>query len=196
MTAEPKHPHDDAPLTGAQVARLFGLEELRAGRHYLRDADRARVGSVWVQSLWHAEVVPSFHARSVLCVICAKGETFRNSATPDWHRAAFATPFQSAVVEVDRDPVADALSGFDLFRPGGAVSLDGIGYKVVFETLEMRGSLSFGNPSQPDLVALESALYSLASLVARRSNVIELAQAVDMWNEYIGSRVGRGLTSL
>jgi hypothetical protein len=167
---------------------LFALEELQIGRHYLRNADRARIGSVWVQSLWYADVVPSFHARSVLCVICAKGEAFRNKTTPDWHKAAFATPFQSAVLEIDTDPVADAFNGFDLFRPSGTMSLDGIGYKVVFETLELRGSLGFGNPSQAHLVALESALHSLASQVARRSKVKELGEAVEVWNEYIGGR--------
>jgi hypothetical protein len=135
------------------LARLFGLEELRIGRHYLRDTDRARIGSVWVQSLWFADVVPSFHARSVLCVIAVKGEAFRNKTTPDWHKAVFATPFHSAVVGIDTDPVANALNGFDLFRPSGVMSLDGIGYKVAFETMELRGSLSFGNPSQPKLVA-------------------------------------------
>src|SRR5262245_888887 len=100
MTHEPKHPHNDAPPSAGDLARLFGLEELRIGRHYLRDTDRARIGSLWVQSLWYAEVVPSFHSRSILCVICAKGEAFRNKMTPDWHKAAFATPFKSAVVEI------------------------------------------------------------------------------------------------
>jgi len=189
MTTEPKHPHDDAPPSGGDLARLFGLEELRIGRHYLRDTDRARVSSVWIQSLWYADIIPSFHARSIVCVIAAKGEEFRKKTRPDWHKAAFATPFQSAVVEVDTDPVADALNGFDLFRQSGVMSLDGIGYKVVFETLELHGSLTFGNPSQPRLVALESALHSLASQVARRSNAKELGEAVEVWNQY---KVGRG----
>lgn len=189
MTTEPKHPHDDAPPSGGDLAPLFGLEELRIGRHYLRDTDRARIGSVWIQSLWYADVIPSFHTRSVVCVIAAKGEEFRKKTTPDWHKAAFATPFHSTVVEMDTDPVANALNGVDLFRPSGVMSLDGIGYKVVFETMELRGSLSLGNPSQPHLVALESALHSLASQVARQSNVKELGEAVEVWNEYI---VGRG----
>jgi len=189
MTTEPKHPHDNAPPSGDDLVRLFGLEELRIGRHYLRDTDRARMGSVWVESLWYADIVPSFHERSVLCVIAAKGEAFRNKTTPNWHKAVFATPFQSAVVEIEADPVAHALNGFDLFRPSGVMSLDGIGYKVAFETLELRGSLTLGNPSQPKLVALESALHSVASEVARRSDVKELGEAVIVWNEYI---VGRG----
>jgi hypothetical protein len=188
MTHEPKHPHADCPPSGADLARLFGLDELRIGRHYLRDSDRARIGSIWVQSLWYADVAPSFHARSVLCVIAAKGEAFRDKTTPDWHKAVFATPFQSAVVEIDTDPVANALNRFDLFRPSDVMWLDGIGYRVVFETLELRGSVGFGNPSRPHLVALESALHSLASQVAGRSNVKELGEAVKVWNEYIVDR--------
>jgi hypothetical protein len=122
-------------------------------------------------------------------VIVAKGEDFHKNTTPDWHRAAFATPFESAVMEVDLDPVPDALNGFDLFRPSGVMSLDGIGYKVVCETLELRGSLRFSNPSQPHLIALESALHSLAAQVAHHSNMKGLGEAVEVWNNYI---VGRG----
>ncbi len=188
MTHEPRHPHDDSPPSGGDLARLFGLEELRIGRHYIRNTDRSRIGSLWVESLWQAEVVPSFHARLVLCVICAQGEVFHNKTTPGWHKAAFATPFHSAVIEIEGDPVADALNGFDLFRPGGGLWLDGIGYNVAFETIKLRGSLTFGNPSQPHLVALESALNSLASRLAARADLKELGEAVDVWNEYIAGR--------
>jgi hypothetical protein len=190
MTAETKHPCDVPLPSGDKLAQLFGLEELRVGRHYLRDTDRARTGSIWVQSLWYADVAPSFHERWILCVICAKGETFHNKTTPDWHKAALATPFQSAVVEIETDHVADSLNGFDLFPSSGDMSLDGIGYKFVFETLELHGTLSFGNPSQPHLVALESALNSLSSQVACRSGIKELGEVMGIWNEYIASRRG------
>jgi hypothetical protein len=190
MTPEPKHQRDDSPPSGDNLSRLFGLEELRVGRHYLRDADRARTGSIWVQSLWYADVAPSFHDRLILCVICAKGEAFRNKTTPDWHKGVFATPFQSAIVDIEKDHVVDALNGFDLFRPSGEMSLDGIGYNVLFETLDMRGSLSFSNPMQPHLVTLESALNSLASELASRSGVKEFGEAVGVWNDYIVGRRG------
>ena len=187
MTIDAKHPRDETPPSGNVLAQLFDLEELRIGRHYLRDKDRARVGSVWIQSLWYAEVIPSFHGRSILCVINAKGEEFRKKSTPNWHKAAFATPSHWAVIDVVADPVADALTGFDLFQSSGG-SLDGIGYKVVIETVGLHGSLSFGNPSLPHLLALESALMSLATDVARRSGVKELIDAVDVWAEYTADR--------
>lgn len=186
---ERSDPHDHSPPSVSDIASLFGLEDLRIGRHYLRDADQARIGSLWVESLWQVDVVPSFHTRSVLCVICAKGEALRKTTTPNWHKAVFATPSHSAIVEIDADPVAKALNGFDLFRPSDGDSLDGIAYKILFETVQLRGSLSFSNPSQPHLVALESALNSLACQIARRSNVKELGDAVEVWNKYI---VGRG----
>jgi hypothetical protein len=191
MSGEEAHPHAKLPSSKDELAKLFGLENLRVGRHFLRDADRARIGSVWVESFWFAEILPAFHEPTVLCVVRARGETFRNNTTPNWQRAAYASTSHSAVSDIVDDPVATTLSNFDLFFPGGNLSLDGIGYKLSFQTLALLGFFYFGNPTAPRLVRLESALNLVAAEVARRSSVKELIAAVRTWDEYAAHRQSR-----
>ena len=75
--------------------------------------------------------------------------------------------------------------GAGQFHPRAGLSIDGVWYKVAFETTQLRGTLAFGNPSQPSIVALQSALHALASQVACSANLPELQHAVAVWKEYI-----------
>jgi hypothetical protein len=191
MASETTHPRPKLPPSRDELAKLFGLEDLRIGKHFLRDADRSRVGSIWIESFWYAEILPSFHDGSALCVARAKGEVFRNNTTRDWHMAAFATTSHSAFSDIVDDPVASSLGGLNLFHADGNFTLDGIGYKVSFETLNLRGCLDFSNPTQPSLVSLESTLNLVAAEVAQRSGVQELIATIRTWDEYAGNRLRR-----
>ena len=191
MAGETAPPRGNSLPSKDELAKLFGLEDLRIGRHFLRDADGARVGSVWVESFWFAEIFPSFHESSVLCAIRARGETFRDNSTCDWQRAAYASASHSAVSDIVDDAVAVTLNNFNLFVTGGDLTLDGIGYRLSFETLALRGCFDFGNPTQPRLLRLESALNLIAAEVARRSGTKELIAAIRTWDEYAAHRQSR-----
>jgi hypothetical protein len=64
------------------IAKLFGLEDLRPGRHILRNEKRWRVGELMVSHAWQAMVHPSFHDRGVLAVVSANDTEFRGETIP------------------------------------------------------------------------------------------------------------------
>lgn len=68
----------------SSIAMLMGIDELRPGRHTLRNERRWRVGKLQVSHAWHALIFPSFHDQAVVAVARAhdtefRGETFQGS---------------------------------------------------------------------------------------------------------------------
>jgi|AGTN01.3.fsa_nt_gi hypothetical protein len=71
MTRHQRPPH---VVSRDDLAREFGLEELRVGRHTLRKYPKhgEPIGSLWVRYFWILEVKPSFDPPSILCAVEAQ----------------------------------------------------------------------------------------------------------------------------
>ncbi len=179
------HPREHVHVSAEDVARLAGLCDLRVGKHFLRNEQKAPVGCVWVRSFWRAEVLPSFHPSAVLAVVSARGEPFNDCISPDWVKAVFATQQEAAVILIEADPLPASLGCLNLLAEGEHDSLDGIGYTFTFETPQFRGALQFGNPVEPGLRSLESGLLTLARKIAAQSGSPVLQQVVDVWKEFV-----------
>ena len=147
----------DDPLASAVC-----LEELRVGRHYIRDAAKMRVGSIWVDTLWRLEVFPSFDNAGVVAVVAAHGEEFRDRAVEGWVKAVLSSADALVVEQIDADPLPSVISALPLLSQSNSMSLDGVSYDLRFETVGITGTLEFSNPRQRELVALEQVCLHLA----------------------------------
>jgi hypothetical protein len=169
-----------------EMARHLGLCDLHIGRHFLRDAAGERTGSVWVSSLWSAEVVPSFQPRIALALVSGSTEPAEVGSTPNFIKAVMALPEATAATSLETDPMRNALSGVDLYcGDSNPPALNGIAYTLAFQTMHLQGSLQFGNPSHPCLRSLEEALLQVAQRVAVQSGDANLVAAVDGWREFV-----------
>jgi hypothetical protein len=177
--------------TPEEIARRMGLGDLRIGRHFLRGTTGELTGSVSVCTLWHAEVVPSFHPRIAVAVATAVGEPFRDSCSPDFVKAVMATPEITQVIATDSDPMLRALNHIDLFcNDHMPPSLGGIAYTITFQTMHLHGTLQFGNPAHRCLRSIENALLSVAQKVAAQSGEPKLREVVDAWREFVQDKPG------
>jgi hypothetical protein len=59
-----------------------GIENVRPGRHILRDKKRWRIGALKVSHAWHASILPSFHDRAVVAVARAHDTEYRGTTFP------------------------------------------------------------------------------------------------------------------
>jgi hypothetical protein len=173
----------NATTSSANLAKVLGIEDLRIGRHYIRNAERERIGSLWIDSFWHAQVEISSDNVLVLCAVYGQNEE-SGRTTCDVRKVALATSESSFAMELERDGVTEALNGFDLFRQGGNEFLDGVSYKISFGTIALNGTLEFGNPTRTHLIILQKALLSVAEIVAGRSNIQELCKGVNEWRSH------------
>jgi hypothetical protein len=99
-------------------------------------------------------------------------------------------------MELDQDGVFEAINSLSLFHRGGHDSLDGISYRVSFGTIDLSGTLEFGNPTRHDLATLERALLFVAETMARHANIEELRDSVSEWRSCVdGRRDGGQLSS-
>src|SRR5579864_9421214 len=148
------------------LAQLAGLEDWRVGIHrHKRNRD------LFALSLWWVEIQPSFHAHWVIAGVAA-GE-LRPDA-PVWRKVILAQGTASGVVEVDCDPVAEALNAVPLLQTSMCDHLDGIGYLVYTETAALTAKFQFANPDAPQLIALERTLRELGERIATTSGSPEL----------------------
>ncbi len=170
-------------LHGKELANLFGLEDLRAGRHPLKNSPHGEPsGSLWVKYLWTVEIMPSFDENSILCAVKVEGEHSTNAQR--WIRILYATPNTHQVFEVDEDPLSDGLGNFDLVPEIKHLTLDGISYKLIVESLAVRSVMLFSNPSTGKLRDFESRCYSAAAKLVGTSSNLELKQSVKCWRSY------------
>ncbi|MCA9803200.1 MAG: hypothetical protein KC777_14620 [Cyanobacteria bacterium HKST-UBA02] len=181
----------EAFLEDRFLAELFGLEELRIGRHRQRDTLKAP-NMLWVQYYWVVEVIPSFHPRSVLAGIKAveDGKQFENASLDGWPKIAYLTEDSNHVLSIGDDDVAASLHTFDILPVMGMLALDGICYKLGFSSLDVTGEMRILNPSQPSQIKLQSMLLRSANMVAEASQDIRLREAIKIWCEYAPGIVG------
>jgi hypothetical protein len=163
-----------------EIANLLELENLRVGVHYIRDEDRYRVAEFWVPRLWSVEVRPFGQPVWRLAGVRAMGREFRGTKTNDWTKAVLATNEDSAVLALDKDPVADAIGALALMDPWDFSSLDGIWYRLSLQTMALNATLEFSNPLQGSLLTLEREILDLSRSIARGSGKEAL---ISRWHE-------------
>jgi len=175
---------DAAFPTDGEIAAAFGLDDLRVGRHYLRDESRVRVGSIWMDTLWLIRVCPSFDNDGVIGVATAHGEELRGRTVDGWVKAMLSSTGTLIAQQIDDDPLPAFVSALPLLRPSNSLSLDGVGYELRFETIAIKGTMSFFNPVSTELVALERACLRLAQQVAQKSANQALLDFATTWERY------------
>lgn len=183
MHTYPKIPNVNVP-SDASIAAALGLEDLRVGRHYLRDESRARVGCIWLDTLWMLHVRPSFDHHGLVGVVTSHGEEFRGVTSQGWTKAILASNDSFTVQEINSDPLPPLLAQLPLLRQSKSGFLDGVGYELRVHTIQMTAKLSFGNPSLPELVAVEKSCWDLGDAIARRSGDNSLAEFTATWRRY------------
>ena len=176
----------------SSIATALGLDDLRPGRHILRDAKRMRTGELTITDAWYAHVCPSFHDRGVVAVIRAEDTEFRGTVTPGFLRAAIAVINietdalrKTVVTDIDSDPLPPTLESLDLLASTDSMWLDGIGYELHTYTRACRSTLQFSNPSVDCFRSIEAALYGCAKLVANASREKTVTAFVNTWHDYL-----------
>jgi hypothetical protein len=193
-------------LPDGALAGIFGLADLRIGRHSPDVQNLAGERDFWVQSIWRARVLPAFDADAFIAVVtCAK--PWQPAANPrpglwarcqrllhgrsglpppvvTWRKAVLSLQGEPTVTELPHDPVAAALRTLDLFETYEYASLDGICYWFDVETWNVRTCLSFGNPEVPSLQRLAKALLAVGRAVAGSSQSRSAAEYLKVWERY------------
>jgi hypothetical protein len=183
MHTYPDSPNVNVPAD-ADVAKSFGLDDLRVGRHYLRDKQQARIGAIWIDTFWMLHILPSFDHHGLLGVAVAHGEDFRGNKSSGWTKGFLASDESTAVQELETDPLPDLLARLPLLQKSTSMFLDGVGYQLRIESIQIKGTLNFGNPTLPELVAVEKSCWELAAMLARQSRNKSLAAFTQTWRRY------------
>lgn len=129
-------------------------------------------------------MLPSFDHHGLLGVASVRGEEYRGKTSSGWIKAFLASDNSIAVLEIDNDPLTPVVSRLPLLHKSQSIFLDGVGYQLRIETNQINSNLSFGNPTLPELVALERTAWELAETIARRSRNKPLASFVNTWRRY------------
>lgn len=176
----------------SSIAMLMGIDELRPGRHTLRNDRRWRVGELQVSHAWHALIFPSFHDQAVVAVARAHDTEFRGEIFPGFFRAGIAIVGrdtsalkQTVIADIDDDPLPAVVSSLDLLAANDSVCLDGICYEIHTNTNSCQATLRFSNPMVPCFRHIETALITVAEGVAQASQESTVVEYVDMWRSYL-----------
>ena len=188
MRKYPNTPNVNVP-DGAESAASLGLKDLRIGRHHLRDEAGVRIGSIWVDTFWMLRIKPSFDHHGLLGVAAAHGEGSVGGTSPGWTKGFLASDGLLVVQELETDPLPPVLSGLPLLQRSDSLCLDGVSYLLGFRSMPVEGTLSFGNPTVPELVAVESACCDLAEKIAHKSISEPLLAFTETWRSYRKGRV-------
>lgn len=175
----------DAGLREA-VQQAAGLEALRAGRHILRDAQRLRTGEAVIRRLWVAGVQPPAAPPGCLAALLADHQTTVIVAVPgDWEGGSVA----ARVLQVGPDwldPVAAALTAFDLWSGGTGIPLAGYSYSLFVDTPQVQAMVRFSNPRDPGRAAVQAALLEVARLFVAEESGTAVAAFLDRWQAAVG----------
>ena len=183
MRDYPEHPNVKVP-DDADIAVSLGIENLRVGRHYLRDEDRARVGALWLDTFWILRVLPSFDHHGLVGVAAAHGEKFRGKTSSGWMKGFLASNGSIAFQELETDPLPHVVARLPLLQKSKSMFLDGVGYQLRIESLQIKSTLDFANPTLPELVAVETTCWELADKIARESGEKSLTAFTKTWQRY------------
>ena len=175
----------------AEILAALNLDDLRAGRHIVRDSRRWKTGELCVDGVWVAKVEPSFHPHCALGVSREKERVraaFSCGPASEGSNQGIFTTMVERSIEWD-DPVATILRKADLFELSGGISLDGIGYEIQVRTLASETTISFFNPTTNLLVSLGRALIELATEISRsHENENQQEYVENVWMGYSSGR--------
>lgn len=179
----------DPPLLDA-LRRAAGLEELRAGRHILRNPQRDKTGECTVRKLWIVEVQPPITPAGCLARIEFDQHVSVFFIVPNnsGNRLDSLSSLSRQDIECP-DPVGQALSTMDVWTHGNEIPFGGCSYGLCAATAQGSTAMRFGNPSQPSFMAVEDALLA----VARPFITADTAQSITDFLARWESGVNRGM---
>jgi hypothetical protein len=165
------------------IQRAAGLEELRAGRHVLRNTQGQKTGEIVVRKLWIAEVQPPVTPAACLATIVSDKQTTVIFAISEITQDRVDAP--SSMLRLDpewSDPVGQALTTLDLWSGGNEISFGGCSYDLFVDTTQVRASMGFGsNPRHPSRMALQYALLEVARLFVTADANSSVTTFLDRW---------------
>lgn len=181
--------HTD-PETDVAIATSLGITDLQVGRHYLRDEDRARVGAIWLDTVWMLRVQPTFGQRVLLGVATAHGEEFRGQSSSGWIKGFLASNYSFAIHDLESDPLPNVIARLPLLSKDGFGfrSRDGVCYQLRTKSMEIESTIEFANPEIPELVSVVRTCWELAETIARNSRDESLAAFTKTWERPIDPR--------
>ena len=183
MTAGRAFPSQSIPTDDA-IAAALGIEDLRLGRHFLRDEGGKRAGSIWLDTYWMLRVKPSFDDHGLVGVAAAHGEESKGVKPPGWIKAVLSCADALVVWDIEADPLPPFLSRLPLLRSCGSMFLDGVGYELRSNSLDVHANLRFSNPVAFEFVTFEAACLQLAQRIARASGNQALIRFGATWAGY------------
>src|ERR1044072_2211867 len=165
-----------------QLAADFQLEDLRVGRHIIRDQRNWKLGELNVEYLWWALIEPSFQPPAVLAVVKFKDELralFRPRSVDD-------TQGHTPTIKLGdwRDPMLLAFERVNILKEAGGLSLDGIGYHLQIKTWAVDAKFDFSNPRGEGLSKVESALIDTARRIVEIQGNRNNEAYLVMWGKY------------
>lgn len=165
----------------ASVAAALGLGGLRVGRHRAP----GRVGGMWLDTFWLLHIRPSFDPPGLIGVATSHGDKPRDAASTGWIKAILAANNSMAVHHLESDPLPHLVEHVPMLRASQSGFLDGVGYGLRLQTMEMSTSIQFWNPTYPELVAIERSCWELAETISRQSRDDALTAFVEAWRQYL-----------
>ena len=166
-------------------AQAFGISELRVGRHRVRDDDGQTCGAVHLNSIWTLRIKPSFAIHGFLTVATAEGLEYSGSKTPGWRRALLRSDDGKELVSSNvAKTVEPILANIPLLVKSNEMTLDGIGYELIWQSDELIGSMQFNNPRSDVLRLLEITCLNLATSLTKQSDGHKMFNFVNEWKRY------------
>ena len=166
-----------------KLAVIFQLEDLRVGKHIIRDHRNWKIGELQVEYLWWSLIEPSFDSRAVVAVVRFEDELralFQPLDKDDGLESV------SAVKVIGwRDPMLFAFEGVNIMTQTGDLSLDGISYHLQIKTSDVDANFSFANPGTEALLKIESALIETARHVVQTERNRKGEDYLVIWNRYL-----------
>lgn len=172
----------------SRIAQAFGLESLDFGQHYIRGAQRERLGSLAIRSVFSLQVKPSFHAGCTVWIVAVEGLKFRDTLVPSWIKAGLEAGGEARTIEISTNPLEPHLQSFNFNEKEGGVVLDGVGYVLSFHAAALKGELRFSNPGTRSLMGIEAVMFNLAYQILRQGGEggeAGMLKAVTDWRSYI-----------
>ena len=170
-----------------QIAATLGLDDLRPGRHIVRDQQGSKTHEVSVLGIWAAHISPILFPPATVAVVMEEQRTFGAFAvvigvSRTWDTVSVVDA-QFAPEWVD--PVADILGKVDLFELDGGLVLDGISYELHIDTLASRSQIHFATPNTQSLVGLEQAIFRVANEVVTLAGGPLEKRYIDTWQDHL-----------